>query len=58
MAYKTAKTYAIQLVKKFGSIQAAAKQLNVSPRYLYMLQKKERKASIHLIRWMKELLEN
>jgi len=56
MESKTAKTYTIQLIKKFGSIEAAAKQLSVSPRYLYMLQKKERKASIHLIKWMKVLL--
>lgn len=57
MAYKTAKTYTVQLVKKFGSVEAVAKQLSVSPRYIYMLLKKERKASIHLIKWMKMLLE-
>jgi len=57
MTAKYAKTYINRLVRKYHSIRATAKALGVNPRYIYMIQKKERKASLHLIKLMKVLLE-
>lgn len=57
MKPKTAKTYLNQIIKKFGSKNAAATMLGISPRYVYMILKKERKASPPLIKLMKMLLD-
>jgi len=57
MKPKTAKTLINQLVKKFKKIDIVAIHLDVTPRYIYMLQKKERKASPSLIKLMKILLK-
>lgn len=57
MTPKYAITYINRLVKKYGSRKDAAMALGVDPRYIYMLQKKERKASPHLIKLIKLLLK-
>ena len=57
MIPKYAITYINRLVRKYKSIKGAAMALGVDPRYIYMLQKKERKASPHLIKLMKLLLK-
>ena len=57
MKSKYIKTSINQLVKKFGTRQAASRVLGISPRYVYMLQKKERKASPILIKLVRLLLE-
>lgn len=57
MTPRYAQTYINRLVKKYKSARAAANALNIDPRYIYMLQKKERKASPHLIKLMKMLLK-
>ena len=57
MKPKYAKTLIIQLVKKYKKASVAAKMLEISPRYIYMLQKKERKASPSLIKLIKMLLK-
>lgn len=57
MSAKYAKTSINQLVKRLGGRQEVAIALGISPRYVYMLEKKERKASPILIKLMKILLE-
>jgi len=57
MKSKTAKTLIKQMVKKYESIDIVAIHLGVTPRYIYMLQKKERKASPSLIKLIKMLLK-
>ena len=57
MKAKYAKTLINQLVKKVGTKKETAIQLGISPRYIYMLQKKERKASPSLVKLIKMLLE-
>jgi len=57
MKPKYIKTLINQLVRKHKTREAAAIHLSISPRYVYMLQKKERKASPILIKLIKILLE-
>ena len=57
MKAKTVKTLINQMVKRYKRIDIVAIHLGVTPRYIYMLQKKERKASPPLIKLMKMLLE-
>lgn len=58
MRAKTAKTLINQMIKRYKRIDIVAIHLGVSPRYIYMLQKKERKASPSLIKLIKILLNN
>ena len=57
MTPRYAKTYINRLVKKYKSVKATAYALKINPRYIYMLQKEQRRASSHLIHLMKILLE-
>jgi len=56
MKAKTVKTLINQMVKRYKRIDIVAIHLGVTPRYIYMLQKKERKASPPLIKLIKMLL--
>jgi len=57
MKPKYIKTLINQLVKKIGSKNETAIQLGISSRYIYMLQKKERKASPTLVKLIELLLK-
>ena len=57
MRPKTAKNLINQMIKRYKRIDIVAIHLGVSPRYIYMLQKKERKASPSLIKLIKMLLK-
>jgi len=58
MKPKYAKTLINQLLTKHKSKENVALLLGITPRYIYMLQKKERKASPALLKLMKFLLDN
>jgi len=57
MKSKYAKTLINQLLTNHKTKEEVALLLGVTPRYIYMLQKKERKASPPLIKLIKMLLE-
>jgi len=57
MKAKYSKTLMNQLLIKYGKKENVALLLGITPRYIYMLQRKERKASQTLIKLMKMLLE-
>ncbi len=57
MKSKSAKTYINQLLKRYKTFEEVAQYLGISSRYVRMLAKQERKASLHLVKLMKFLLE-
>jgi len=57
MKAKYSKTLMNQLLIKYGKKENVALLLGITTRYIYMLQRKERKASQTLIKLMKMLLE-
>ena len=50
---KTSQVMAKKLVKKFGSVKKAAKEIIVSERYMYFLLNGEKEAGPHLKFYMK-----
>lgn len=57
MNSKYSKTLINQVVRKFKTREKAATVLGISARFVYMLQRKERKASPSLIKLMKMVLK-